>query len=82
MATISITVPSGILNRVLDAVAANHNYTGFEADGITPLTKQEFARRYIISVIKADVVGYEAQQAAYAASATAITNANSQIIIT
>lgn len=86
MATLTITVPNGVANRVLTAICSLHGYQATIDDGTgnmipNPQTQQEFVRQYIITVIKNQVVSYEGQQAAIA-NATAVTNATNQILIT
>lgn len=50
MAIISITIPDAQVSRVLDAVATRHGW--LVGSG---LTKAQFAKQYLIDVLKADV---------------------------
>lgn len=77
MADITISVPAGATNRVLDAIAARHGYNP-ATDG----TKAAFAKAFIIKLVKQEVRAYERDIAAKAAAATAETAVDSEISIT
>jgi len=70
MASINITIPDPVLNRVLDAIAVTRGYNP-NTDG----TKALFAKNVLIRVIKDAVKEYEGRLA----SATAVTQADSDI---
>jgi hypothetical protein len=74
MATISITVPDPVVQRVLDAVAATYGY-----DPDTDGTKAQFARAQVAAVVKNVVVSYEAQQAGESAWTAAKSTAEGDI---
>ena len=77
MASITVTVPDPILNRVLDALAAKWNYNP-AIDG----TKAAFAKKSVANYLKATVKDYEATLAAEAARAAAQATAETDITIT
>lgn len=54
MAQISITIPDGKLNRVVNAVCIANHYREFQSDGTTPNpeTKAQFTRRMVVEQIK------------------------------
>lgn len=82
MATLTITIPAGQVNRVVDAIAARFGYTGFEPDNVTPQTKSEFCRKLIIKYIKDNVKAHEAGTAGKTAFDTAEADAELNITIT
>ena len=67
MATLTLTIPNAQLSRVADAICEKFGYTGFEPDGITPQTKQEFVRKILIKYLKKSVAEHEAGNAGAAA---------------
>ena len=71
MASISLTIPNPIANRVLDSFCAKKGYTGFLPDSITPITKQDFLKADLIKYIKNNVAEHEAIIASNAACQTA-----------
>lgn len=82
MATLTITIPAGQVNRVVDAIATRFGYTGFEEDGTTPQTKSEFCRKLIIKYIKSNVKEHEAATAGRSAFVIAEADAELNITIT
>lgn len=62
MATITITIPDAILQRVLDGYAIANGYQPKLEDG-TPETKAAFAKRKIIEHIRSSVRKAEVEQA-------------------
>lgn len=61
MATITITIPNNVANRVQDAICEKYGYTGFlDRDNTIPQTKPEFVKAWIISDIKRAVKDHEA----------------------
>lgn len=82
MATITLTVPNGVANRVLDAIATKYGYSGFLADKVTPQTKIEFYKAWIIKQTLAAVSEQEANTAAAAAANAASTDVTTNIVIT
>lgn len=77
MASITITIPDAVLNRVLDAIAATRSYNP-GTDG----TKAQFAKAQLVAWIKGIVVDYEGNNAANTANASARTTAQTDIAIT
>lgn len=77
MATITLTIPDAVAQRVLDAVAAQHGW--HEGLGVT---KAVFAKQFVIRVLKDAVRSHEGQEAALAAMATANANVDNDIAIT
>lgn len=75
MAAITLTIPDNVVNRVLDAIAANNNYqNGGE-------TKTQFAKRKMIDYLKDNVKNYEATTAVNLARKTAVTAVEAEIQI-
>lgn len=77
MATITLTIPDAVIDRVRDAIAANNGY-----NAVVHGTKAQFAKTWIIRQIKNQVNGYEIRVAADTASQTAGAAAESEIVIT
>lgn len=77
MASISIDVPAGVLNRVLDAIAVRNGYNAAK-DG----TKTQFAKKWIIGKVKDEVRGHEGSAAGAAAQLAASTAVDTDINIT
>jgi hypothetical protein len=67
-ATITITVPNGVLSRVLDAFAATYNWNSSMG-----VTKAEFARIKLIEHIKTVVSDYEVNQSVSAITSSYVT---------
>lgn len=83
MATITITTVNGTqTTRVSNAICTRYGYTGFEIDGITPLTQLEFVRRQIIKWVKSEVIAHEAEAAMQTARSSTITDVENNISIT
>ena len=76
MATITLTIPDGVLTRVLDAIALRHGY-----DPLTDGTKAQFAKAVVLKWVKKEVVEQEAGTVAAAASATQTTASNTEITL-
>lgn len=74
MATVTITIPDPVLDRVLDAFAATYNWDG---QG----TKAAFARQKVAEYVKQVVKGYEAQRDSEAARTAAASKADSEVTI-
>lgn len=77
MASITLTIPDPILNRVLDALAAKWGYN--PAGG---QTKAQFAKSALAAYVKATVKQYEAEVAAKAAFDSAQATTETDIAIT
>lgn len=77
MATITLTIPDPVLNRVLDAIASSKGYGPGSGQ-----TKAQFARSVIAAYIKSIVVEYESRSAADTAFRTAASTADTDIAIT
>jgi len=75
MATISITIPNAIANRVMDAMAYQHGYQDIVDDKPNPETKVSFCKKVMIKMVKESVKAYEANRDAEAARKLAIANA-------
>lgn len=82
MATLTLNIPTGVTNRVLDAISTKYGYTGFLANGVTPQTKPEFVKAWIIKTVMAAVKEQEANTAAATAASNANTDADTNIVIT
>lgn len=52
MATISITIPNPVVNRVIDAMCNIYSYQPIINGQPNPITKQEFARLQLIKFMK------------------------------
>jgi len=75
MAEISITVPDGIVDRVLDGVA---KFKGYDSSKLPSETKAQFGRRMIVETVKSWVLTAESTTARDAQEATS----DSEISIT
>jgi hypothetical protein len=64
MAIITLDVP----NRIVDAVATRHGYTGFLEDGITVQSKKDFVKKILSKWLKTEAKAHEAAEAAAAAA--------------
>ncbi len=63
MADITITIPNAALTRVVDGICGIHNYTQATEGDPTPPTKNQFAKRALIDIIKHWVRTFELQEA-------------------
>jgi hypothetical protein len=77
MATITITVPDAVVNRVLDAIAGVYQYNAVN-DG----TKAAFAKKQLGLWAKRTTREWEASQASNGAYTAAFNAAESDIVIT
>lgn len=82
MATISFNVPDAIANRVLNAIATKYGFTGFLADGVTPQTKTQFYKQWVINSTLAAIKEQEGNTLAATAINNNNTDINSNILIT
>lgn len=82
MAVISFTVPDPVANRVLNAIATKFGYTGLLADGITPQTKTQFYKQWVINNTLAAIKEQEGNTLAATAINTNNTDVNNSITIT
>lgn len=90
MAQITINIPNGVVQRTLDAICGKNGYqeeinqgTEDAPDMIpNPQTKAEFAKAWIISVVKHQVKIYESEQAAITARQAQEQAVESEIDIT
>lgn len=78
MAQISITIPDSVLNRVVDAICAQHDYQATINGAPNPETKSQFARRMIREFVK----GCVRRQEMADAQAAALVKADGEISIT
>lgn len=75
MANITLTIPDGVLTRVIDGFARANNYrsTVFDENHVeipNPETKAQYCKRMLIAYIKASVLRAERDAAVDAVSAT------------
>jgi hypothetical protein len=77
MATITITVPDAVVNRVLDAFAGTYQYNA-ATDG----TKAAFAKKQLGLIAKRTTREWEASQASNSAYNAAFVAAETDIVIT
>lgn len=64
MADITVTIPDGILTRVMDAIGAEYNYDANKLPGPPVETKGQFAKRQVIEFLKRTVKDHEGSLAA------------------
>ena len=81
MPQINLDIPPGVTVRVVDAICTRNGYTGFLADRVTPQTKQQFVKAWLISKIKDEVKYHEITTATDTARTTTITDVDTNIII-
>lgn len=67
MAEVSITIPNGQLQRVLNGFAVSYGYQDVIEGQPNPQTKAQFLKATVIKIIKDAVKSAEAQTAASAA---------------
>jgi len=77
MATITLTIPDGVIDRVRDAIAARNGY-----NPAIHGTKGQFAKTWIIQKVKEEVKSHEGSAAGAAAQQTACDAVDAQITIT
>jgi hypothetical protein len=77
MASVNLTIPDAVVQRVLDAYAATHGYTGVNGQ-----TKAQFLKASLIAELQRTVQSYEGNVAATAAAQTAAQKAQTEISIT
>ena len=77
MAVLNLTIPDAVVNRIFDAIAANH---GYNAGG--GQTKAQFAKQIVIQFLKNEVQSLESRQAADAARTASDTAVATDIVIT
>ena len=53
--TLTLTGTNAYLNIGVDSICERFGYTGFEPDGITPQTKQEFVRKHLLKYLKTSI---------------------------
>lgn len=83
MATITLTIPNAVAQRVLDGVSSKYGYSATLADGsANPQTKSEFVKAWLSKVLKDAVRDYEADTAAANAAIAAANSVESNIAIT
>lgn len=80
MATITLNIPNPVATRVMDAICTKFGYTGF-VNGVAQ-TKPEFVKAWIIRDLMNAVKEQEANTAAAMAAANAVTDADTNIVIT
>lgn len=82
MATITLTVPNPVVNRVTDAICTRFGYQ-VTIDGVpNPQSKSDFLKQQIAIWIKAQVREHEANTAAATASTNAGADVDANIVIT
>lgn len=84
MATITLTIPTAAMPRVIDALCDRGNYDQVVAqlpEQEWP-TRGEFAKRQVIDWVATVTRNYEGERDAKAARAAAISKADSEVLIT
>lgn len=82
MATVTITIPSNITNRVLDGFCKRYGYSPLLEDGSSnPETKAAFVKRKIIEHIKKAVREAEIEDAVNIAAGTAGSSVDTDIVL-
>jgi hypothetical protein len=76
MATMTITIPDAIAQRVVEAVCARH---GYDPDNPDHGSKTAFAKQQLILWLRTTTVEYEAEVAAKTAQNEAATVAQAEI---
>lgn len=78
MASITLTIPDAIAQRVLNGFCGAHGYSDMVPDPANPgqliqnpMTKVEFVRKFLLDVIRHDVKAYEGTVSRKAAEAKA-----------
>lgn len=89
MASISITIPDAVANRVTNGLAGQYNYQAtipapnpLDPPVPNPETKAQFAKRMVAKFIKDSVKAFEATQAAGTARDTAAADVETAIALT
>ncbi len=75
LTTVSFQIDSAHLARLVDAIAANHTYTGKDPNGANE-SKSAFARRMIMKYFRDEVALAEGRAAEVAARKSATDSAN------
>lgn len=81
MATVTFTIPNGILSRVLDGVAYANGYQDVIDGQPNSESKADFAKRMIRLYVKQCVISYESANAGKQAAEIARIAAESEIQI-
>lgn len=76
MAEITITIPNGVVNRVVDAIASEYNY-----DAAVDGTKNAFAKKQVIEFLKRTVKDAEASVATKTARDNAVSDVDSNVVL-
>lgn len=86
MATITLTIPDPVLNRVVNAVAANYGYQSTVPNPSipgqfisNPETKTQFAKRQLNIFLKENVKSYEVNLAIDASRQSTLTSVETEI---
>lgn len=85
MATITITIPTAVTNRVIEGFCKRYGYSDFldEKKSIpNPETKPQFVKRRVIEFIKRAVRDSEIETASKAAGDAAGNSADNEIVLT
>lgn len=84
MATVSLTLTltgtNTYLNIGVDAICSRFGYNGFEADGTTVQTKQEFVRKHLLKYLKTNIKDHQGGNAGSSSSATAQLDIENNIV--
>lgn len=82
MATISLTIPDAVIQRVLDALTGTYGYRVTLDDGSpNPQTKTQFAKAVVADYVKKIVRQWEAQQAGQTAFNAAANDVDLNVTI-
>lgn len=82
MATISLTIPDAVIQRVLDALGGTYGYKATLEDGTpNPQTKAQFSKAVVADYVKKIVRQWEAQQAGQTAYNTAANDVDINVTI-
>jgi len=82
MATVTITIPTAITQRVMDGFCKKYGYSPtLEGDEPNPETKAQFVKRRIIEHIKKAVRDSEIEDAVNIAAGSAGTSADTDITL-
>lgn len=83
---ISLTIPEGVKDRVIEAISVRHGYQDTIPDGqggtVPNLkTRQQFCKDVLLKFIKDTVKDYEGEQAYIAAANAARAKAEADIVL-
>lgn len=83
MASITLTIPNAVTQRVLDGFCKNQGYAATLENGTpNPETQQQFMKRKIVEYVKTAVKASELETARNAAATTANDSVDKDIVLT